>query len=259
MPVDSRLKIVITLIVAAVIAAFSFTPIAQDPAYHRFADQRSVFGISHFFNVMTNLPFIFIGIIGIRLVLTKPEAVADALSVLKPLYIVFFTGVFLTGFGSSYYHFHPDNQTLVWDRLPMTIAFMALFSAIVGEYISKRGALRMILPLLLLGLISVIYWHVTESNGHGDLRLYALVQFLPIILIPVILWLYPPVAKLNNAVWGMIAAYAVSKIAEFYDAGIYHLLGLLSGHSIKHLFAAFGVLIIYWALRDRKGGLEGKS
>jgi len=59
-----------------------------------------------------------------------------------------FVGVFLTGIGSSYYHLYPDNRTLVWDRLPMTIAFMALFGAIVGEYISRRAARELFAPLL---------------------------------------------------------------------------------------------------------------
>jgi hypothetical protein len=259
MPTDHRLKIIFTLIFVAIIAVFNFAPIAQDTAYHRFADQRTVFGIAHFYNVISNLPFVIIGLMGMRLMsirlMARPDA-AGGLAGLNPLYLIFFTGVFLTGFGSSYYHYYPDNQTLLWDRLPMTISFMAFFSAIVGEYISTRWALKIAVPLLALGLVSVIYWQVTERHGHGDLRLYALVQFLPMILIPVILWLFTPVVNLNDAVWGLIAVYALSKISEFYDAGLFSVLGLLSGHSIKHLFAAFGALIIYWALRDREDGLE---
>jgi hypothetical protein len=257
MLLDYRLKIIFSIIVIAVIAALGFEPVSQDMAYHRFADQRNAFGIANFFNVISNLPFIIIGMMGMRFILATQKK-SGWLASLKPHYFIFFVGIFLTGIGSSYYHFHPDNQTLVWDRLPMTIAFMALFSAIVGEYISTRWALKIVVPLLVLGLISVIYWHVSEQNGHGDLRLYALVQFLPMILIPTILWLFTPIEYLNNAIWGMIVAYVVSKIAEFFDAGLYNVLGLLSGHSIKHLFAAFGAMMIYWALRDRKGGLEGK-
>ena len=134
----------------------------------------------------------------------------------------------------------------------MTIAFMALFSAIVGEYISSRLALKLFVPLLLSGIISVIYWYVTELNGNGDLRAYALVQFLPVLLIPLILWLFNSRLNGNKYIWGVLGAYALSKFMEYFDAPIYSKLGILSGHSLKHLIAAFGTLIFYWALRDRR-------
>ena len=33
-------------------------PIAQDPLYHAFADQRALLGVPHFWNVVSNLPFV---------------------------------------------------------------------------------------------------------------------------------------------------------------------------------------------------------
>ncbi|MGZ5043322.1 MAG: ceramidase domain-containing protein [Methylobacter sp.] len=251
MLLDKRLKVMLAIIVAAIIAIFNIEPIAQDPSYHNFADQRRIVGVANFFNVLSNLPFVIIGIMGIRLVAL--HKVTGGLAELQAIYLTFFVGVFLTGFGSAYYHYQPDNQTLLWDRLPMTIAFMALFSAIVGEYISTRLAWKLFIPLLILGIASVVYWHVTETNGHGDLRAYALVQFLPVLLIPLILWLFD--SGLNNGdkyIWGIIGAYALSKLMELSDAGLYGIFGLLSGHSLKHLLAAFGALIFYWVLRERR-------
>lgn len=249
MPIDNRLKILLAIIVAAIIAIVSIDPIAQDPAYHNFADQRRIFSIANFYNVLSNLPFVIIGIMGIRLVALHKAA--GGLAELQAMYLTFFIGVLLTGFGSAYYHYQPNNQTLVWDRLPMTIAFMALFSAIIGEYISTRLAWKLFVPLLILGIASVVYWHLTELNGHGDLRAYVLVQFLPVLLIPLILWLFD--SKLNNDkyIWGIIGAYMVSKPMELFDAQLYSIVGLLSGHSLKHLAAAFGTLIFYWALQKR--------
>jgi len=194
MPADSRLKIILAIIVTTIIAIFNIEPITQNPAYHHFADQRRILHIANFFNVLSNLPFVIIGIMGIRLVALRQAT--GGLAELQAMYLVFFIGVFLTGFGSAYYHFQPDNQTLVWDRLPMTIAFMALFSAIIGEYISVQLAQKLFVPLLILGITSVIYWHLTELDGHGDLRAYLLVQFLPILLVPLILLLFE--SKLNN-------------------------------------------------------------
>ncbi len=247
MPTDKRLKIMLAIIIAAIIVVFSMNPIAQEPAYHNFADQRRIFGMANFFNVLSNLPFVIVGIMGIRLVVLHQTT--GGLAELRSLYLTFFAGVFLTGFGSAYYHYHPENQTLLWDRLPMTIAFMAMFCAIVGEYISTQLAQKIFVPLLISGIASVVYWYVTELNGHGDLRTYVLVQFLPVLLIPLILWLFD--SKMNNDkyIWGVIAAYALSKLMELFDARLYDMLGLLSGHSLKHLIAAFGTLIFYWALR----------
>ncbi|HEY8157395.1 MAG TPA: ceramidase domain-containing protein [Methylobacter sp.] len=240
----------LAIIVAAIIAIFNIEPIAQDPSYHNFADQRRIVGVANFLNVLSNLPFVIIGIMGIRLVASHKAT--GGLAELQAIYVTFFVGVFLTGFGSAYYHYQPGNQTLLWDRLPMTIAFMALFSAVVGEYISTRLAWKLFIPLLILGIASVVYWHVTELNGHGDLRAYALVQFLPVLLIPLILWLFDSELNGDKYIWGIIGAYAVSKLMELFDAGLYGIFGLLSGHSLKHLLAAFGALIFYWALRERR-------
>ncbi|HEY8037460.1 MAG TPA: ceramidase domain-containing protein [Methylobacter sp.] len=250
MPTDNRLKIMLAIVVIAIIVIISIDPIAQDPAYHNFADQRRILNTTNFYNVLSNLPFVIVGIMGIRLVALHKAT--GGLAELQTIYLTFFVGVLLTGFGSAYYHYQPDNQTLVWDRLPMTIAFMALFSAIVGEYISTRLAWKLFVPLLILGITSVLYWHLTEMNGHGDLRAYVLVQFLPVLLIPLILWLFDSKLDNDKYIWGVIAAYAASKLMELLDAQLYNIFGLLSGHSLKHLTAAFGALIFYWALRERR-------
>jgi len=247
---DNRLKIIVTILAVSIIAVFSMVPIAQDPGYHDFADRRGMINIPNFYNVLSSLPFVIIGVLGMRLVALGRAT--GGLVELQAVYMTFFIGVFLTGFGSAYYHYHPDNQTLLWDRLPMTIAFMALFSAILGEYISSQIAMKLFVPLLTSGIASVVYWHVSELKGHGDLRAYVLVQFLPVLLIPLILWLFNSRLNGNKYIWGIIIAYAVSKLMEFFDARIYSTLGVISGHSLKHLIAAFAAFIFYRALRNRK-------
>jgi hypothetical protein len=153
---DHRLRVVLIIVLVAIIAVFNFAPIPQDPAYHRFADQRLIAGLPNFYNVISNVPFLIIGFIGMRLIIVQqPEA---GLTELRLMYLVFFAGIFLTGIGSSYYHWQPDNRSLVWDRLPMTIGFMALFSVIIGEYISLRAARAIFVPLLVVGLVSVFYY-----------------------------------------------------------------------------------------------------
>lgn len=250
MSTDNRLKIILAIIVAAIVATFSLLdPIAQEPAYHNFADQRRIINIANFYNVLSNLPFVIIGFMGMRLVALRQAT--GGLAELRIMYLTFFGGVLLTGFGSVHYHLQPGNQTLLWDRLPMTVAFMALFSAIIGEYISSRLALKLFVPLLIAGIASVVYWYATELDGHGDLRAYLLVQFLPVLLIPLILWLFDSKLNGDRYIWGVIGAYAVSKLMEVFDAQVYSAVGLLSGHSLKHLVAALGTLIFYRALRER--------
>lgn len=250
MYIDPRFKIMSVIIIVTIAAVFSLDPIAQDPDYHNFADQRRFVNIAHFYNMLSNLPLVAIGIMGVGRVALRQAS--GGLEQLRVLYLTFFAGVFLTGFGSTYYHLEPNNQTLLWDRLPMTIAFMAFFSVIIGESISVRLARRLFIPLLMAGIVSVIYWYVGELHGQGDLRAYALVQFLPLVLIPIILWQFGSKVNGGKYRWGVVAAYAIAKLMEVFDAEIYGVFGLLSGHSLKHLVAAVGVLIFYWGLQERR-------
>jgi len=160
-------------------------PIPQWLEYHDFADGRDFLGIPNAHNVISNIGFFIIGAWGSLFVLSRSgKTVTGRLSV---MYLVLFVGVLLTALGSAYYHLEPDNQTLVWDRLPMTVAFMGLFAAVVGELVSPRAAMGLLLPLLAIGISSVGWWVWTESAGAGDLRFYGLVQFLPLVLIPLML------------------------------------------------------------------------
>lgn len=224
-------------------------PLPQDPAYHAFADRRSLYGIPHFWNVISNIPILIAGLIG--LVLTATKKYSGGLPSLRLHYSLFFAGAVLIGTGSSWYHLHPDNDTLVWDRLPMTLTFMALFSAILGENISVRAGRISLWPLLAAGIVSVSYWHVTEQAGHGDLRLYVMIQFLPLVLIPVIMLLFKSPFTSNRILLWILMVYALAKLAEMYDNGIYQMWNLMGGHALKHLFAALGVYCYYLALKHR--------
>jgi len=235
----------------AILATFLLTsPVPQDLTYHLFADTRNLFGIDNFWNVVSNVPFLITGVWGLWLVGRYVET--SCLPRMHIAYIVFFSGIILTAFGSAYYHLHPANGPLVWDRLPMTIGFAGLFSIIVGEFISVRTARRILIPLLLIGYASVEYWALTESNAAGDLRPYAIVQFLPMLLIPIILIKYKPAIGAARYFWLMLAFYLCAKIFEQLDAQIYDAGRLLSGHSMKHLFAALTPATMVYALQQRR-------
>jgi hypothetical protein len=238
---DYRLISLGIVVLVAVIGVFWIPPIPQDPAFHRFADRREIMGIGNFFDVASNLPFLLVGLAGVKMLLGVDRS--KIVEALLPAYVLFFSGVTLVGVGSIYYHLVPDNHTLIWDRLPMTVAFMAFFSVVVGEYISERAAARLLYPLLAIGVFSVAYWHYTELQGRGDLRLYGLVQFLPLVLLPIILSLFPPRFTNAHYYWIFFGLYGLAKVFEVADHEIYRLLNGVSGHTLKHLIAALGCYV----------------
>lgn len=245
------MKLATVLFTATVLVAGTFflDPIAQDPAYHLFADNRQILGITNFWNVASNLLFLLAGVGGLQYLSTSEAR--DRLMTLIPAYRVFFVGVLLTAFGSAWYHAAPGNDSMVWDRLPMTLVFASLLSIVISEHISLSVGPRILLPLLLAGAGSVVYWSFTESRGAGDLRPYILVQFLPMLLIPLILVLFASGFNRARVFWGMIVIYAAAKTVEELDSRIYMAGQLISGHSIKHLVAGLAPL---WLLRELKMG-----
>ena len=146
---------------------------------------------------------------------------------------VLFLGVFLTGFGSTYYHWDPNDDTLFWDRLPMALTFMAILAVAVEERVSAKAGAILLWPLLALAVFSLLLWRWTD-----DLRLYGWVQFFPCIALPLLFVACP--AKYSGTSYWLIAAafYALAKLFEFYDHAIYSVGFILSGHTLKHFAAA---------------------
>lgn len=238
-------RLLLQYLVAAVAAiamcgAFLLQPIPQDPGYHVFADDVHLFGIPNFWNVATNLPFLFAGIVG----LARVHRLSDAMLGLH--YRVFCSGVALVALGSAYYHFDPSTPALVWDRLPMTVAFMALFAAVLMDRISAPLGRALLWPLVAIGIASIGWWIRTELAGEGDLRPYALVQFLPMLLVPLILLLSKGGSLGTASLWMSLGAYGTAKLAEHLDPVILEATAVFSGHSLKHLLAALGA---WWAIQ----------
>jgi len=234
----------------AIIAAALSPPFPQPLDYHDFADQREIFGIPNFWNVVSNVPFLLIGIPSA--IWLSISALPGGVPRLRSAYLVFFIGTAFVGIGSGYYHLFPSNETLFWDRLPMTVAFAAFFCIVVGEYVSGRVGARALWPLVFICACSVVYWSYTESLGRGDLRPYALVQFLPIVLATFILVRYRSPFGSSRHMWSIAGIYIVAKLAEALDGQLYHLFGSFSGHSLKHLFASVAGLVLIHALLRRK-------
>jgi len=244
-------KLIILFFILLILSVFIFiNPISQPQNYYNFSDKNNYFGINNFWNVVSNIPFLIVGFLGLTLN-TKKKLTHDNYPAI-PIYSIFFLGIFLTGFGSSWFHLSPNNETLVWDRLPMTIGFMALTTALLSEYLYREFQKKFFYPLLLIGFISVVYWHITEQAGRGDLRLYVLVQFLPMLVIPMVAFTNKSRFTHNINLVGVIIFYLLAKLAEHYDHAIHQVLGHISGHSIKHLLAAAATFLVLRMLMLRK-------
>ena len=220
---------------AFVVAIAARAPIPQDPRYHRFADRRSLLGIPNFWNVVSNVPFPIAGAIGLL-------NLHDRGTALEPGYFVFFLASAFVGVGSAYYHLSPDTPRLTWDRLPMALAFMAFLAIVVGERVDPALGSSLLPVLLVAGAGSVGYWHVTERLGCGDLRPYLVVQFLPVVLGVLITLLIPAPLAATVPTWALLGSYIAAKVAESLDERIFGAGRVVSGHTLKHLIAAAGVL-----------------
>lgn len=217
-------------------------PIPQDPRYHHFADIRTLLGVPNFANIVSNLPFLIFGIAGLAWSFSAPRTAA------WPCWATFFAGVALVCLGSGHYHAAPNDATLVWDRLPMTVAFMGLFVALLSEHVAVPLARYLLLPALVAGIASIGAWYVAD-----DLRFYVWVQFAPLLVVPLALFLFPPRYTHRFYLLYGLAFYLLAKGAELYDHELYAVTQeTLSGHSLKHLLASLSVLSVYLMLRRRQ-------
>jgi len=228
--------LVLVIILAASLVGLLFLPrIPQDQSYHAFADQRMFFGIPNFWNVVSNIPFIAVGVAGLwRL---RHNVAISAL----------FLGILLTGFGSAYYHLDPNDRTLFWDRLPMAVSFKAILANAIEEQVSLKVGAVLLWPFIAVGVLSLLVWRWT-----GDLRLYGWVQFFPAVALILLFLLFPP-AYSGASSWLIAAAfYALAKLFEFYDRAIYSLGSILSGHTLKHIAAAVACFVVLEHFKRRR-------
>lgn len=232
-----------------VILAVVLPAIPQPREYHLFADDRTILGIPNFFDVMSNVFFLFIGLAGVIFVL-RSGGDHRARHFLDPAerwaYLVLFLSVAMVCVGSAYYHLAPDNDRLVWDRLPIAIGITALLAAMLNERIHPKLGSRLLPLLMAMGAGSLAYWHWSEQQGAGNLNFYIAVQFHSLLVVVLLVACFPARYTRGTDIYAALAFYGFAKVAEFSDRAIYDLGHLISGHTAKHLLAAAG---LYWILR----------
>ena len=231
-------------------------PDPQPLCYHEFADDIARLWIPNFANVISNIAYLIPGLIGLYLVhgafMDKKKFIEPGEAL--PFYVVFLGSVLLA-FGSGYYHLIPTNETLVADRLTMTVGFMGVLSFMICERISVKWGLKLLPVLLAIGLFSVVYWIYTEIqiNLIGDRRLYGIVQFLPLGVIFYMLLAFPARYTGAKYIWLALVAYAVAKAFELLDTEVWQLAHpFISGHTLKHLVSGLGIYFLVLYIEKRR-------
>jgi hypothetical protein len=218
--------------IGAAVAMVAYGPIAQFADYHNFADQRTLSGVPHAFDVLSNAGFALVALWGARHVAGKSYG-----------YALFVVSLLLTAFGSAFYHVDPNDARLVWDRLPIAFACAGLLVGVRAESHRRRDHAFETFALALAAAASVYWWNLT-----GDLRPYLFLQALPLVLIPLWQWIYKAPRERRLAFAVAIGLYVLAKIAELEDRAIYDLTGFVSGHTVKHVLASAGAAAIVFNL-----------
>jgi len=222
----------------------------QPEEYHHFADQEAALGIPNFCNVASNLGFLVVGMMGLYFVVRGTHsdarpAFTDASE--RWSWGVVFAGTAVTCFGSAFYHLAPDSARLAWDRLPMAVAFMGIVAAIVSERVSARAGQSLLVPFVVLGSGTVWYWRWSAARGVENLNPYAAVQYGSLLFLLLLIALFPSRYTRGRDTIEALVLYGLAKVCEYFDHAIFVATGnRVSGHTLKHLFAA---LAIFWLLR----------
>jgi hypothetical protein len=248
---STRWMVLATILALACAITVALRPIPQPAWYHNFADARTMLGVPNAMDVLSNLAFIAGGLAGLYVTLRNNTQTSQQRWALATL----FMGLFLTGLGSGYYHLAPDNQRLLWDRLPMTIAMGGIMSLLLVNRLPNPSP--WILPVLTaIGMFSALQWAWSEQQGRGDLRWYGLYQALVFIAGIVLVLMFPRVrSEGTRALVFALAANVAAKVFESLDKPIFSLGQIVSGHTLKHLAAGLGFIpLVMWVASGDKEG-----
>ena len=226
----------------------------RDPVeYFNFSDQRIIWGIPYFGDVLSNLVFVIAGIIGLRLISKNLD---QEPFFTKLLFKMFSLGLVGVGVGSSYFHWDPTPATLFWDRLPMAWCFGTILTLVLMDRAkSSNGAPVLWATILILSLSSVFL----IDMGLNDLRPYFIVQFGSLLMILMLISFYKGHYLIpSRTLFLMLVLYALAKIFETYDKQIHQQLLFLSGHNLKHIAAAFASSLLFLGLKKKIPTLEQK-
>ncbi len=172
---------------------------------------------------------------------------------LKPAYITFCVAVMLRCVRIFLVPLRADERVARLGSLPDGVpASWRSSSLVVGERVSWR--------LVAPGALAAGDHRCGDGGvlGAGQRRTVSEIcdrtrssQFLPVLLMPLLLLLFPRNRRSAMWLWWTFAGYVVAKLAEQLDGPIYDAIGL-SGHSIKHFASSVAVLFAVFAMLEMK-------
>ena len=193
-----------------------FSQNAISDSYHQFSDTLALFNVPNARNVVSNAALLIPAVY----LLSRGK-----FNQLVPLLL----GLALS---SSYYHLNPNKQTILLDM----VFVITLNTVVLSYFVNKSNGYI----IILLGLISVFYWNQTT-----DSRPYVSLQIL--IFMYCVYKVYP--TKAGYLLLPLLLFSFMTRFSEVNDKEIYETTNhLLSGHSLKHIFAGIQIFIIIFIL-----------
>ena len=242
-------ELALLLAVAALAALAALLPATGLPAgYHDFAVQRTLLGLPHALDELSNLPFAVMGAWGLWWLRRVP---LDRLGTAqRGLAGLFFIGLIATAFCSSGYHLDPHDAGLCIDRVGMSLAFAGLLGLAAADRIGTRAGVALAaLVAVAAPATALVAWL------GGNMTPWAVLQGGGLVLLAALALRRPQPRALGFSIIGVIAFYAVAKALELADAPVFALTQqLISGHSAKHLVAALAGWPVVRALQSLAQG-----
>jgi hypothetical protein len=217
-----------------------------------FADDRAWHQLPNAMDVLSNLPFLLIGLWGLRRLHWLDRSHDHAATAAQEPHLnsldcawIFFAGLVACAAGSTFYHLQPDMLRLAADRAGMAIVFAGLIGFAVCERVSQRAGWVAAWTTLASGLLAVAVWRET-----GNITPWAVVQFGGMALVLTLALARPMTDAVGLKLGWVIFVYALAKVFELADHGIYEATHhLISGHSLKHFTAALAGMPVLLALQ----------
>lgn len=209
---------------------------------HPFVDARSLWGVPNFMDVWTNGAMGVAGLLGGWVLLRGGRGAPGTRLAL----VVFFGGLLATGFGSAWYHWAPDAQGLVLDRMGMAVTFAGALALAVAERVGQKPAACVMRLTLVVALLSAVM-----PLTHGNVLPWVVVQFGGMALMAWLALHKPRAGALGVRLGVLIGLYALAKLLELGDEAVFHATGeVVSGHSLKHLVAGLAAWPVLRAVRQ---------
>ena len=216
-------------------------PVALDISPYHFACDGEIFGIPHFWNLLTNVPLLLLGVHGLR----RARKLARDGRAVSFNWIGIWISTIAIGLGSIAYHGWLTPWGLALDRIAISglIAFFLAHTADVALGIGPSR--RLSFGLLVACQATVLVWILG-----GTAWIYGVLQAVGGVAVLAVFvrggWRarrgLGPLSVSPRPVYLFALCYGLAKLFELYDEPVCELTGFLGGHPIKHVFSALGIL-----------------